>query len=56
MENSAKCKGKANLTKAKNQKFIPFVVLQQLGQMFAAQNKIMTKITTFLKLRFIDFD
>ena len=42
MEISAKCKGKANLTKAKNQKFIPLIFWQQLGQIFAVQNKITT--------------
>ena len=43
MENSAKCKGKANLTKAKNYKFVPFVVLKQLGRIFEAQNTVTTK-------------
>ena len=53
MENSAKCKGKANLTKAKKQKFIHFVVLQQLGRMFAVQNKITSKCFGYLHFEFL---
>ena len=53
MGNSAKCRGKANLTKAKKQKFMPFVVLQQLGLMFAVQNKITSKCFGYLHFEFL---